>query len=36
MNGLTIAVLVRGSGPFSSADAVANSTVFGPAIIEIN
>lgn len=36
MNGLTIAVLARGSGPFPSADAVANATVFGPAIIEIN
>jgi hypothetical protein len=36
MNGLTIAVLTSGSGPFTSADAVANATVFGPAIIEIN
>jgi hypothetical protein len=36
MNGLTIAVLTQGSGPFTSADAVANATVFGPAVIEIN
>lgn len=36
MNGLTIAVLVRGSGPFSSAHAVANATVFGPVLIEIS
>lgn len=35
MNGLTIAVLVQGSGSFTSADAVANATVYGPAIIEI-
>lgn len=35
MNGLTIAVLVQGAGPFASADAVANATVYGPAIIEI-
>lgn len=36
MNGLTIAVLVQGKGPFADADAVANATVYGPAIIEIN
>jgi hypothetical protein len=36
MNGLTIAVVTQGSGPFASVDAVANATVFGPAIIEIN
>ena len=36
MNGLTIAVVVQGSGPFTSADAVANATLFGPAVIEIN
>ena len=32
MNGLTIAVVTKGSGPFPSVDAVANATVFGPAI----
>lgn len=36
MNGLTVAVLVQGSGPFASADAVAAATVYGPALIEIN
>ena len=36
MNGLTIAVLTQGSGPFTNVDAVANATVYGPAIIEIN
>lgn len=36
MNGLTIAVLVQGSGPFASADAVANATVYGPALVQIN
>lgn len=36
MNGLTIAVVTQGSGPFTDADAVANATVFGPALIEIN
>ena len=36
MNGLTIAVLTQGSGPFTSVDAVANATVYGPAVIEIN
>jgi hypothetical protein len=36
MNGLTIAVLTQGAGPFTSVDAVANATVYGPAVIEIN
>ena len=36
MNGLTLANEVHGAGPFSSASAVANSTVYGPALIEIN
>jgi hypothetical protein len=36
MNGLTIAVLTKSAGPFSSVDAVANATIYGPAVIEIN
>lgn len=36
MNGLTIAVVTNGAGPFASVDAVANATVYGPAVIEIN
>lgn len=36
MNGLTIAAVVTGSGPFASADAVAQATIFGPGLIEIN
>ena len=36
MNGLTIASVVKGSGPFSSADDVAKAAVFGPGLIEIN
>lgn len=35
-NGLTIAVVTNSSGPFSSAGAVANATVFGPGLIQIN
>jgi hypothetical protein len=35
-NGLTIAAVTNSSGPFTSADAVANVTVFAPALIEIN
>jgi hypothetical protein len=35
-NGLTIAALTNGAGPFASADAVAAVTKFGPALIEIN
>jgi hypothetical protein len=36
MNGLTIAAVVNGSGPFASADAVAAATIAGPGLIEIN
>lgn len=36
MNGLTIAALVSTEGPFASADEVANVTVAGPGLIEIN
>ena len=36
MNGLTIAALVQGAGPFASVDDVAAATKFGPALIEIN
>lgn len=36
MNGLTIAAVVKGAGNFPDADAVAEVTVFGPGIIEIN
>jgi hypothetical protein len=36
MNGLTIAAVTNSSGPFASADAVAQATVFGPALIEVN
>ncbi|KAL8922333.1 MAG: hypothetical protein Q9172_003625 [Xanthocarpia lactea] len=35
-NGLTIAVLVNGKGPFANADEVANAVVDGPVIIERN
>lgn len=34
MDGLTIAVIVKGKGPFADAEAVAKATVFGPALIE--
>ena len=36
MNGLTIAAVVLGSGPFANAAAVANATIAGPGLIEIN
>jgi len=36
MNGLTIAAVVKGSGPFADVDAVANAALFGPGLIEIN
>jgi hypothetical protein len=36
MNGLTIAAVTRGCGPFASADEVAAATVFGPGLIEID
>ncbi|CZR63151.1 related to sexual development protein (LsdA) [Phialocephala subalpina] len=35
-NGFTIAAVTNSSGPFSSAGAVANATLFGPGLIEIN
>lgn len=36
MNGLTIAAVTKTAGPFTSADAVAKDTMFGPGLIEIN
>lgn len=36
MNGLTIAAVVQGSGPFADVDAVAAATIYGPGLIEIN
>jgi hypothetical protein len=36
MNGLTLANVVHCAGPFTLATAIANSTVYGPALIEIN
>ena len=36
MNGLTIATLVSGSGPFQNAQAVADATKFGPALFIVN
>jgi hypothetical protein len=36
LNGLTIAAITVGSGPFANANAVANATLFGPALIEVN
>ena len=36
LNGLTIAAVTLGSGPFASAQAVADATVFAPAFIEVN
>jgi hypothetical protein len=36
MNGLTIAALVKSAGPFKNAQAVADATAFGPALIIIN
>ena len=35
-NGLTIAAVTKTSGPFASVDAVAQDTLFGPGLIEIN
>ena len=35
-NGLTIAALVQGTGSFSSNQAVADATLFGPGLIEVN
>lgn len=36
MNGLTIAAVTNSTGPFMNAEAVANATVAGPGLIEIN
>lgn len=36
MNGLTIAAITNGTGPFANATEVALATLFGPALIEIN
>jgi acid stress-induced BolA-like protein IbaG/YrbA len=36
LNGLTIAAVTKGAGPFANADAVAAATIFGPGLIEIN
>ncbi|KAI9867888.1 MAG: hypothetical protein M1813_007710 [Trichoglossum hirsutum] len=35
-NGLTIAALTNGAGPFANANEVAKAAVFGPGLIEIN
>lgn len=35
-NGLTIAAVVNGTGPLLSPDAVAEATVYGPGLIEVN
>ncbi|KAL8690721.1 MAG: hypothetical protein Q9218_003903 [Villophora microphyllina] len=35
-NGVTIAAVVKGKGPFASAAAVVSQTVYGPALIEAN
>lgn len=34
--GLTIAAVVQGAGPFASAKAVADATLFGPGLIEVD
>jgi len=36
LDGLTIAALTNSSGPFDSAEAVANFTIAGPGLIEVN
>ena len=36
MNGLTIAAVVEGPGPFPNITSVAAKTLFGPGLIEIN
>jgi len=36
LNGLTIAAITLSSGPFANANAVANATLFGPGLIEVN
>jgi hypothetical protein len=35
MNGLTVAAVTKGSGPFANAPAVAQNAVLGPALIEV-
>jgi hypothetical protein len=35
MFGLTIAAVVQGSGPFNGVADVTNTTLFGPALIEV-
>ncbi|KAL8788961.1 MAG: hypothetical protein Q9213_001370 [Squamulea squamosa] len=35
-NGLTIAVLVNGKGPFANAEAVASAAILGPVVFELN
>ncbi|KAI7083589.1 hypothetical protein KC356_g7437 [Hortaea werneckii] len=36
MNGLTIAAITNSDGPFATPDDVADATVFGPGLIEVN
>jgi len=36
LNGLTIAAIVKGNGPFKTAADVANAAIAGPALIELN
>jgi hypothetical protein len=36
MNGLTLALITANQGPFKNNQAVANATIFGPALIELN
>jgi hypothetical protein len=36
LNGLTLAAVTQGGSSFSDANAVANKTLFGPALIEVN
>lgn len=36
MNGLTIAAVVEGEGPFPNITSVAAKTLYGPGLIEIN
>ena len=34
--GLTLGALVKGTGPFNKSAQVANATLYGPALIEVN
>jgi len=36
MDGLTIAAVTKGAGPFADVDAVAAATIFGPGLIELS